>query len=128
MVAGHRVVIAALLAEPDAGPAALNEHVPGAHLEHSRDAGERVDHEDDRGAVAEPGELHREVLAAVLAKSLPATRNAAIARNTQLTPEGHGASIVREERRLCNRAADLSTLTVPGWPKREIPIYFLWRK
>ena len=29
----------------------------------------------------------------------------------------HGASIVREKRRLCIRAADLSTLTVPGWPK-----------
>ena len=36
----------------------------------------------------------------------------------------HGASIVREERRLCIRAADLSTLTVPGWPKRKSRVTF----
>ena len=53
VVAGHLVVLAALLAEPDPGPVPLNEHVPSVHLHDSPDAGEGVDHEGDQGAVAE---------------------------------------------------------------------------
>ena len=56
VVAGHLVVLAALLAEPDPSPVPLNEHVPSVHLHDSPDAGEGVDHEGDQGAVAQPRE------------------------------------------------------------------------
>ena len=54
VVAGHLVVLAALLPEPHPGPVPLNEHVLGAHLQGGPDTGEGVDHEGDEGAVAQP--------------------------------------------------------------------------
>ena len=56
---------------------------------------------------------------AVSAKSPPASRNAAIERHSATETGANGASIVRGERRPCTRAADWSTLTVAGWPKRK---------
>ena len=69
------------------------------------------------------GLLKRELLGAVSAKSPPASWNAAIERHSAIETGANGASIVRGGRRggrrPCIRAADWSTLTVPGWPKRK---------
>ena len=53
------------------------------------------------------------------AKSPPASWNAAMKRHSATESGANGASTVRGEPRSCIRAADGSTLTVSGWPKRK---------
>ena len=53
MVAGYFLVLAALFAEPDPGPASLDEDVICAHFQDDPDVGEGADHERDQGSVAQ---------------------------------------------------------------------------
>ncbi len=57
------------------------------------------------------------------AKSPPASWNAAMKRHSATESGANGASTVRGEPRSCIRAADGSTLTVSGWPKRKSRSY-----
>ena len=55
-VTGHRVPLAALLAQPHSEPAVLCEHVLDRHAERGAHAGEGIDHERDQRAVAQAGD------------------------------------------------------------------------
>src|SRR5438552_6505734 len=51
MVAGHRMLLATLLAQPYPKPTVLNVHIVDRHTERGADAGERVNHEANQSAV-----------------------------------------------------------------------------
>src|SRR5436190_22013255 len=51
MVAGHRMLLATLLAQPYPNPTVLNVHIVDRHTERGADAGERVNHEGNQSAV-----------------------------------------------------------------------------
>lgn len=53
MVAGHDMLLAALLVQPYPQPPVLGEHVLHPHGKRSPDAAERIDHQPDQGAVAQ---------------------------------------------------------------------------
>jgi hypothetical protein len=55
VVAWHRVALSALLAQPHPKPAVLCKDILDRHAERRANASERVDHERDQGAVAQPG-------------------------------------------------------------------------
>src|SRR6516162_9900874 len=56
----HRVPLAALLAQPHPQPAVLRVHILDRHAECRADAGERIDHQPDQRAIAQPG-VYRDI-------------------------------------------------------------------
>ena len=55
VVAGHRVALAALLAQPHPQPTVLRVDILDRHAERRADAGEGMDHEGDQRAIAHTG-------------------------------------------------------------------------
>ncbi len=53
VVAGHGVILAALLMEPYPEPSVLSEHVLYLHSQRGADAGEAINHERDKRAIAQ---------------------------------------------------------------------------